>query len=104
MPQLDKFSFFVQIIWLFIFFFFSYILLRYEILPSILYILRLRQKSLENLYNNINNIIVEKFVFDKFLNKFLSKQRFLNINNFYLEFNSKFDKYLNKVFFKKYEG
>ena len=88
----------------YLFFFFSYILLRYEILPSILYILRLRQKSLENLYNNINNIIVEKFVFDKFLNKFLSKQRFLNINNFYLEFNSKFDKYLNKVFFKKYEG
>ena len=104
MPQLDKFSFFVQIIWLFIFFFISYIFIRYEILPGILYTLRLRQKSLDVLYKNINNIVIEKYLFNDFFKKFNSKQRFLSINDFYINFDLNFNKYLYKTVNEKYKG
>lgn len=104
MPQLDKFSFFVQIFWFIFFFVISYIFLRYEILPSILYSLRLRQKSLDSLYENINNVIIETFIFNDFFKKFMSRKRILNIFDFYVIFELNINKYINKTVKEKIKG
>jgi len=47
MPQLDKFSFFPQLIWFFSVFFGIYVLFSQSILPTIARAIKLRERTLE---------------------------------------------------------
>lgn len=72
MPQLDKFSFSSQVLWLVVVFFFLYFVLVQIGLPRLYKVLYFRKKKLLNLNKGSVNFIMEVFFFYNSFNYFSS--------------------------------
>ena len=72
MPQLDKFTFSTQVVWLVLIFFFLYFILVQIGLPRLYRILYFRKKKLLSLNQGSVNFVSELFFFSNNLNSFLS--------------------------------
>lgn len=53
MPQLDKFSFFPQLIWFFSIFFGIYVLFSQSVLPTVARAIKLRERTLDNVTTSV---------------------------------------------------
>jgi len=104
MPQLDKYIFLNQIIYLSIFFFFLYVYIRKDVIPNISSLLKYRKKKIKFLdtqiqyytkFNDFNKIIFEKKG-KKLISQLITVNSSINIY-FYKKINFEFI-ILNRVF------
>jgi hypothetical protein len=108
MPQLDKFTYFNQIIYLTIFFSLIYIYIRGTVVPNFSTLLKFRKKKINSIFINIKNDtnhleLINGFFDTKgknlllFLNKYLDKINYLYFNNIYIQFINLYSNFYNTI-------